>query len=127
MFRRAVLVFAATIAAFAVPPSAAVAGEADVVAAEAVRESGGTYRFSVTVRHADTGWEHYADAWDVLGPDGKVLGTRVLHHPHVNEQPFTRSLSGVEVPEGISEVTIRAHDKVHGHGGAVITVPLPDR
>ena len=38
-----------------------------------------------------TGWEHYANKWDVVGPDDTILGTRVLLHPHVNEQPFTRS------------------------------------
>ena len=43
----------------------------------------------VTVQHADTGWDHYADAWEVLAPDGTVLGTRTLLHPHTDEQPFT--------------------------------------
>ena len=27
----------------------------------------------MTVRHADTGWDHYADKWDVVAPDGAVL------------------------------------------------------
>ena len=61
------------------------AGEADVVAAEAFSEGGGSYRFSVTVKHADEGWNHYADRWEVLTPDGKLLGVRTLYHPHVNE------------------------------------------
>jgi len=50
-------------------------------------------RFDVTLSHADTGWEDYADGWRVELEDGTVLGTRVLGHPHVNEQPFTRSAS----------------------------------
>jgi hypothetical protein len=108
-----------------VPAGLALAGEADVVAATAAKGGDGGYRFDVTLRHADEGWDHYADAWDVLAPDGTVLGTRVLYHPHVDEQPFTRSLSGVKIPAGVTEVTIRAHDKVHGHGGAVVTVKLP--
>ncbi len=37
------------------------AGEADVVRAEAAPEGGGTWRFRVTVAHGDTGWDHYAD------------------------------------------------------------------
>jgi hypothetical protein len=74
------------------------------------------------VRHADTGWDHYANRWDVLAPDGTVLGTRTLLHPHENEQPFTRSLSGVSVPEGVRSVTIRANDSVHGEGGREVTV-----
>ena len=102
----------------------AVAGEADVVGAEAVRESDGTWRFRVTVRHADEGWDHYADRWQVVAPDGRVLGTRVLLHPHEAEQPFTRSLGGVSIPDGIGRVVIRAHDSVHGDGGAEIEVKL---
>jgi len=101
------------------------AGKADVVAAEVTRTAQGIYRFDVTVRHADTGWSHYADRFDILAPDGTVLGTRVLYHPHVDEQPFTRSLSGVAIPEGIRKVTVRAHDLVHGTGGSVVTVTLP--
>jgi len=102
------------------------AGPADVVEASA-RCEGSVCTFEVTVRHADTGWDHYADAWEVLAPDGEVLGRRVLHHPHVEEQPFTRQLRGVEVPEGVREVRIRARDSVHGFGGREAEVPLPDR
>ena len=105
-------------------PAVALAGEADVVGAIAAK-SGGTWRFDVTVRHGDTGWEHYADAWDVLAPDGTVLGTRELAHPHEREQPFTRSLSGVKIPAGVGEVRLRAHDKVHDYGGREFTVKLP--
>jgi hypothetical protein len=102
----------------------AVAGEADVVAVEAVKDSAGTWRFDVTVAHADEGWDHYADRWEVLAPDGRVLGTRVLLHPHVGEQPFTRSLGGVAIPQEIDRVTVRAHDSVHDYGGAEVTVEL---
>lgn len=105
--------------------AAALAGEADVIAVEAWKDGEGRYGFGVTVRHADEGWKHYADAWDVVAPDGTVLGTRTLYHPHVDEQPFTRSLSGVQVPAGLTEVIIRAHDKVHGHGGKEFRVKLP--
>ena len=101
------------------------AGEADVEQVRIAEESGGTYRFHVTVRHADAGWKHYADKWDVVAPSGKILGTRVLLHPHELEQPFTRSLSGVRVPRGVTRVTVRAHDKVDGYGGEVITVTVP--
>ncbi len=93
--------------------------------AEARAEGGGAWRFRVTVAHGDTGWDHYADKWDVVAPDGSVLGTRVLLHPHETEQPFTRALGGVEVPEGVNEVTLRAHDRVHGYGGQELTVELP--
>ena len=103
----------------------AFAGEADVIAASAEPVAGG-YRVSATIRHADEGWDHYADAFEVLAPDGRVLATRTLHHPHVEEQPFTRSVN-VRVPEGVREVTVRARDSVHGLGGAEITIQLPGR
>ena len=85
----------------------------------------GVYSFAVTVTHFDKGWDHYANAWEVIGPNGKLLGRRVLGHPHENEQPFTRSLSGVKIPEGVTTVRLRARDKVHGFGGAEIKVALP--
>ena len=100
-------------------------GEVDVEKVGIVRASSGTYTFHVTLRHADTGWEHYADKWEVVAPDSTILGTRVLLHPHVNEQPFTRSLSGVRVPGGIAAVTVRAHDKVHGYGRVEMKVAIP--
>ena len=103
---------------------AAIAGESEVTAATATRTSAG-WRFDVTVRHADTGWEHYADAWRVVGPDGTVYGTRTLYHPHVEEQPFTRSLSGVEIPASVKQVVVESHDSVHGWGGKTVTVTLP--
>ncbi|TFL16479.1 hypothetical protein [Jannaschia formosa] len=95
-----------------------------VVEEVVAREDGAGWTFSVTVRHADAGWDHYADGWSVFAPDGAELGHRELLHPHENEQPFTRSLAGVEVPDGLSEVVIRAHDSVHGWGdGYVLTLP----
>jgi hypothetical protein len=106
-------------------PPGGPAGEcADVVAAEAEPEGGGTWSFRVTVRSADTGWDQYADAWEVAGPDGTVYGTRVLTHPHVEEQPFTRSLSGVEIPAEVRSVTVRARDSVAGFCGEAITVEV---
>jgi hypothetical protein len=106
-------------------------GNVDVIFVRAVEEAGGTWTFHVTVEHPDTGWEDYADGWDVVTPDGQVLKTdpedpftRLLLHPHVDEQPFTRSQSGLTVPPGVSQVTVRAHDLVDGYGGEEITVDL---
>ena len=83
--------------------------------------------FSVTLRHADTGWDHYANRWEVVSPDGKVLATRTLWHPHVEEQPFTRSLDKVLVPVEFKRVIVRAHDSVHGYGPKGFEVTLPPR
>ena len=104
-----------------------IAGEADVVKVKVTQQSNGSYSFQVTVRHNDEGWDHYADAWDFGGVDGTIYGTRVLAHPHENEQPFTRGKSGVSIPDGIKTVIVRAHDKVHGHGGKTKEVFLPGR
>jgi hypothetical protein len=103
----------------------AFAGEADVIDVKVRRAGGGAYDFDVTIRSNDTGWEHYADAFEVLAPDGTLLGQRILLHPHVGEQPFTRDLYGVVVPQGIAEVTVRARHKPKGYDGAAMTVPLP--
>jgi hypothetical protein len=99
------------------------AGLADVLSATADCSSS-VCTFSVTVQHTDEGWNHYADAWEVVAPDGRVLATRVLEHPHVQEQPFTRELRGVAVPSEIKSVRIRARDSVHGFGGREVVVQL---
>jgi hypothetical protein len=106
-------------------------GNADVIYVRAVLEQGGTWTFHVTVEHPDTGWEDYADGWDVLTPAGEVLRpdrssqfTRLLLHPHENEQPFTRSQSGIVIPEGVTQVRVRAHDIVDGYGGREVLVDL---
>jgi hypothetical protein len=104
--------------------SASFAGEADVTEVK-VKKNKNSYNFSVTVFHKDTGWKHYADKWEIVGKNGTIFGTRTLYHPHVDEQPFTRSLSGVEIPNHVKTVTIRAHDTIHKYGGKVITIKLP--
>jgi hypothetical protein len=104
---------------------------ADVTYVRAVRDAGGTWTFHVTVEHPDTGWEDYADGWDVVTPEGEVLKpdpdsafTRTLLHPHENEQPFTRSQRGIDIPERVTQVRVRAHDLVDGFGGREVLVDL---
>jgi hypothetical protein len=115
------------LAAALLAPAAAHGGEADVVSARAQCDPQRVCRFAVGVRHADAGWDHYADRFEVLSADGEVLATRVLRHPHVEEQPFTRELEGVALPPGVRAVRIRAHDSVHGFGGAELDLAVPDR
>lgn len=105
--------------------SNSLAGQADVTAVTVTPEKTGTYTFEVTISHNDEGWDHYADSWEIRDKQGTLYGTRTLHHPHVSEQPFTRSLSHVEIPQEISAVTVRAHDSIHLYGGKKITVELP--
>ena len=72
---------------------------ADIPEIAAVRVEGQTIH--VTLAHPDTGWDHYADGWEVVTGDGTSLGLRVLAHPHVDEQPFTRSLRlDAALPDG---------------------------
>jgi hypothetical protein len=89
------------------------------------QQNAGSWRFSVTLEHADTGWEDYADGWRVETLSGEVLATRVLGHPHVNEQPFTRSQSGVVIPQGQARVQIRARDLIGGWSDHAVPFDLP--
>ncbi|MGA8241873.1 MAG: hypothetical protein WB818_14975 [Desulfobacterales bacterium] len=101
------------------------AGEADVIDVTVVKTAPHVYAFTVTVRHDDSGWEHYADKWEVRDLNQNVLATRILYHPHVDEQPFTRSLSAVKIPTAVRAVNLRAHCSVHGYGGREYPVDLP--
>ena len=103
------------LAALLLIPATAHADLPEVVSVQATNQ-GDIWTFNVTLRHADEGWDHYADGWRVLDANGVELGYRLLAHPHVNEQPFTRGLSGVQIPEGLTHVIIRPHDLVHGDG-----------
>ena len=99
------------------------AGEVEIVKVR-FEQRAGSWHVSTTLRHEDSGWDHYADAWRVVDQKGEVLGTRTLFHPHENEQPFTRSLSDVFVPAGVVTVFVEAHDKVHGWSKQRVRVDL---
>ncbi|MBF0194471.1 MAG: hypothetical protein HQL71_07910 [Magnetococcales bacterium] len=113
-------------------PDSLFANEVTIVKAHAVKEAsnlvggGRSFTFLVTLRHNDTGWKHYANRWEIWTPDNKLkLGARVLAHPHVNEQPFTRSLQRVTIPLGIKDVLIKAGDTVHGISSTSLLIKLP--
>lgn len=91
------------------------ANEVQIVKVDASCDDDRTCRFDVTLKHEDTGWKHFANKWEVYTPDDKLLATRTLFHPHVEEQPFTRSLGNVKIPKGLNRVIIKAHDSVHGY------------
>ena len=89
------------------------ANDVEIVKVILTKQSG-TWRADVTLNHADTGWEHYADAWRLVDEMGNEIGLRTLYHPHVNEQPFTRSLSNLHIGDDKKIIFIEAHDKKHG-------------
>jgi hypothetical protein len=104
-------------------PTVLLAGAVEIVLVE-LRQSGGEWQPSVTLHHADSGWEHYADAWRIRARDGQVLSLRTLYHPHVDEQPFTRSGPAFALPPGSSGVVVEAHDSVHGWSDTPLEVDL---
>lgn len=80
----------------------------------------GLWTFSVTISSPYDSPERYADAWRVLGPDGTEYGFRLLTHDHANEQPFTRSQSGISIPDDVGTVTVQGRDLVNGWGGGTL-------
>ena len=110
-------------AALLLTVSAARAEIPEILAVETSRVGMG-WRIDVTMQHPDTGWDHFADAWEVLDADGNRLGIRKLMHPHMDEQPFTRSLMNVMVPDGTREVFIRSHCMVGGWSQDTVPVRL---
>ncbi len=93
-------------------PSSSDAGDVKIVDV-LVKKRGQSWNIRVMLKHEDTGWEHYADAWRVVSEDGKVLGNKLFQQPHVEEQPFARSLT-LKIPRNIHKFYIEAHDSVHG-------------
>lgn len=99
------------------------AGMADVIDIDVRYNGGNNFLITTTLAHADTGWQHYANEWQVLDESGKIIGRRILHHPHVNEQPFSRS-HALDIPITVNAITIRGVDSVHGSGGGEMTIKL---
>lgn len=96
----------------------------DVVDATLER-SGDRWRVAATLSSPYDSPDRYADAFRVLGPDGTVLGVRELLHDHANEQPFTRSLDDVQIPDDVDRVTVEGRDLANGWGGDTVTVTVP--
>jgi len=82
------------------------------------------WRFEVTISHPDSGWDHFADGWEIQDSQGTRLGFRELQHPHVDEQPFTPSLSNVMIPDGTKEVYIRTRCSRDGWSNSLTSVSL---
>lgn len=85
-----------------------------------------TFSFAVTVSSPYDTPERYADAFRVRGADGTEYGVTELTHDHATEQPFTRTLSGVTLPAGVTSVVVEGRDRANGWGGGTRTVDLTE-
>jgi hypothetical protein len=97
----------------------------DVVDATASYDGAtGTWSFAVTMTSPYDTPERYADGWRVMTTNGTVLGTHTLLHDHAEEQPFTRTQTGVEIPGDVDTVVVEGRDQANGFGGATVTITL---
>jgi hypothetical protein len=100
------------------------ANNVTILAAAIFHQSHGEYLVNVKLQHQDNGWEHYADEWRLVDAQGNILGSRVLLHPHVEEQPFTRALSNVKLDDSLGTIYVEAHDKEHGWSKQKLEIDL---
>jgi hypothetical protein len=96
----------------------------DVIDVSVDEQSANVFDFSVTITSLYDSPERYADGWRIIGPDGTVYGEHTLAHDHASEQPFTRTQTGVEIPDDVAEVTVEGRDSEFGYGGETFTVTL---
>jgi hypothetical protein len=94
----------------------------DIKSVEIEKVDESTADLSVTVSSPYDSPERYADGWRVLDQDDQVLGEHTLAHDHADEQPFTRTQTGLTVPDGTQELTVQGRDLKNGYGGQTATV-----
>ena len=100
-----------------------VAGEVNIKYAIFTKH-GQQWDIAVTLEHADSGWDHYADAWRVVDERGELIALHNLLHPHEDEQPFTRVAKDVFIAPGQNIVYVEAHDKIHAWSTQRLRVDL---
>ena len=98
----------------------------DVLAVDLRLQDDGTYRVAVTLSSPYDSPQRYADGWRVLDADGNTLGSHTLMHDHASEQPFTRTQSGLVIPDGVDRITVEGRDQANGYGGLTLSVPVPE-
>jgi len=127
MFSRCVAVLLIAVGSLSAGATAVLADKPKIVNARILLLNENSYEIQVTVGHEDSSWDHYVDRWEVIGPGGKVLGTRVFWHPHIGEPLFLRVLRPVTIPPGVENVIIRVHDRIQGYGNEkLMALPTPD-
>jgi len=98
----------------------------EVIEAKATLETDGVWKFDVTLSAPYDTPEQYADAWRILGPDGTEYGIRVLAHAQ-SAHPFTRSQSGITIPQDVTVVTVQARDLLNGWSDETLAYELPQQ
>lgn len=107
--------------------SSAYAHPPQIIKAEAYAKPNQLFDIAVTVKHADTGWDHYANQWVIISDGETQLAKRTLYHPHVNEQPFTRYSRDVLMPVDAKRITIHATCNQGGESSAYILLNRKER
>ncbi len=106
-------------------PNTRNADHPDVLAAVLEPDGSGAWALTVTLSSQYDSPERYADGWRVLDADGAVLGQHTLTHDHADEQPVTRTQTGLAIPDDVDLVTIEGSDTANGYGGRTLEVEVP--
>lgn len=85
----------------------------------------GIFHIKVVIEHQDKGWDDYVDAWEILGSDGRLLGSRPFFEPELERAKTVSALSGVVIPNDIKTVTIRARKHPEGYKGEPVEITVP--
>ena len=75
-------------------------------------------------RKFNSPYRHWVDHWVVLGPKGEKIHRRDIEGPHPGGWPFKLLERGIRVPLGVTKLTFKAHDPIHGYGSKTVTVDL---
>ena len=54
------------------------ADDVKILAADFSKTGENKWSVDITLKHDDTGWDHYADNWRVVDSEGNIVGDRVL-------------------------------------------------
>lgn len=85
----------------------------------------GIYHVEVVIEHADTGWDDYVDAWEIVGTNGQVLAARPFFEPELERDTTVSALAGVIIPVNHKTVLIRARKHPQGYQGEPVEVTVP--
>jgi hypothetical protein len=98
----------------------------EIIGVQLVSKGDRVYDVVVSISSPYDSPERYADGWRVVDEEGNVLGTHTLVHDHANEQPFTRTQVGLEIPADVNRITVEGRDLVNGYGGGTLWIDVPE-